>query len=163
MQITIKILRIVIFIVTVPNKFTSRTRLLGSTNYIDKRMIAYCTVVDTAGTIFSISEVQARSIKLDACSVIRVGSCTSWFNWYKLKSWLRLLAWGVSLFPFMSTFRSPTNVARALSDEIVSSTFSRFVLKSSKSMLGGRQIEPIRVLLLPGNRNSSQLPRVRLS
>ena len=32
-----KILTIVIFIATVPNKFASRPRLLGSLNYIDKR------------------------------------------------------------------------------------------------------------------------------
>ena len=52
MQIATKILRIVIFIATVPNIFTSRPRLPGSPNYINKRMIADCTVVDTASDDF---------------------------------------------------------------------------------------------------------------
>ena len=68
----------------------------------------------------------------------RVGSCTSWFNYNKIKKLVKDSSLGSESFPFHVTFRSPTKVALALSDEIVSSTFSRFVLKSSKSVLGGR-------------------------
>lgn len=57
MQITTKILRIVTFIATVPNKFTSRSRPLGSPNYIDKLMIADSQLWIPLATFFSISEV----------------------------------------------------------------------------------------------------------
>lgn len=75
MQINTKVLRIVIFIATVPNKFTSRPRLLGSPNYMLSAQLWR-----PLATIFSITEVKARSIKLDVCSVIRIGCCTSWFT-----------------------------------------------------------------------------------
>ena len=57
MQIDTKFLGCVVFITTVANKFTSRSWLFGSSDQINKRVIADCTVKQPLATIFSPSDV----------------------------------------------------------------------------------------------------------
>ena len=52
MQISTKLLRCVVFITTIANKFTSRSWLFGSSDEINKRVVADCTVIHTAGDDF---------------------------------------------------------------------------------------------------------------